>query len=275
MAKLKAPPVLGRIMTGDSENRKIKSLERAQLIIEYLRQADKATLTEIADSINLNPGSTYTYLSTLQSMGFIIKNNKEYRLGPELITLGEYVRNQSNLYQAAKKQVDKLAEETGEAVHLMIESNGRGIALYEKLGTEAVGTDYHQRLRQQAHQHLHCTASGKAILACLSDQQVNNILDKQELKALTPNTITNKSVLFEELERVQERGYAINDEEEVLGIAAIGSSVCDQDGTVLGSIAVSTPKSRMEQEGFEEELIEKVKRASNVSEVNVQTDDLL
>jgi len=240
------------IMTDDTNKRKIKSLERAYGIIEFLRREDGATLSGIAQRVGLTPGSVHTYLSTLQDMGYVVQTDRGYELGPEFITLGEYVRNHSRLYQAAKSEVDKLADKTEEAVHLIIEHQGQGIALYEQFGDEAVGTDYHRKLRQEPHQHLHCTASGKAILANLPERKVNDILDRRGLEIQTPNTIGNRSALFEELATIRDEGYAVNNEEELLGIVAVGSAIRDSGGNVLGSISVSAPKtvtSRTSREG--------------------------
>lgn len=262
-------------MTDDTNRRMIKSLLRSQEIIEHLRHTDGATLSDIATAVDLSPGSVHTYLATLQSIGYVVKSDREYRLGPEFVTLGEYVRNHSRLYQAAKSEVDKLAERTEEVVHLIVEHRGRGIALYERLGEEAVGSEYHRNLRQRAHQHLHCTASGKAILAHLPEERLIEVLDEHGLAARTPNTITSRERLFDELARIREQGHALNDEEEVVGIVAVGAPVMDRNDEVLGSIAISAPKTRMEQEPYRSDVIEMIQRAANVCEVNLQTEDLL
>jgi len=258
-------------MADDTSKRRIKSLERADRIVEQLRSTNGATLTEIANGIGVTPSTAHTYLATLAEMGYIVKTGDQYRLGPEFLTLGEYVRHDSRLYAASKQEVEQLAERTGEAVHLVIEHRGRGIALYEQFGPDAIGTQFHQKLRQQPHQHLHCTASGKAILASLPEDRTNEILDEHGLQDRTPNTITDRATLFEEFETIREQGYAVNDGEELPGIAAIGVPVRDRDQTVLGSIAVSVPKSRMNQDTFSEDVIQLLKRTANSIEVDLQT----
>ena len=258
-------------MTDESSNRRIKSLDRADEIVERLRATGDATLSEIADAIGVTPSTAHTYLATLLDLGYVVKSGDRYALGPEFLTLGEYVRHNSRLYEASKNEVDQLAETTGEAVHLVIEHQGRGIALYEQFGPQAIGTEFHQTLRQQPHRHLHCTASGKAILASLPEDRVDAILDEHGLRDRTANTITDRATLFEEFEAIRDRGYAVNDGEELLGIAAVGVPIRDETQTVLGSIAVSMPKSRTEQDAFSEDVIRLVERAANSIEVNLQT----
>lgn len=258
-------------MDDSSSGRRIKSLERAGDIVERLRHTHGATLSEIADDVGATPSTVHTYLATLREMGYVVKTGDQYRLGPEFVTLGEYVRHQSRLYQAGKEEVDICAAKTGEAVHLVIEHHGRGIALYERFGEDAIGTEFHETLRQRPHQHLHCTASGKAILAHLPEDRTDEILDEHGLEPQTRHSITDRDRLLEEFTTIHEQGYAINDEEELLGIAAIGVPIRDHDGTVLGALAISTPRTRIDQESFQDEVIQLLRRSSNTIEVNLRT----
>lgn len=260
-------------MDTGNNGRQIQSLVRAQEILEYIRHENGARLSDIATATGLSPGNVHTYLATLRRFGYIAKHNDQYEIGPRFVPLGEFYRNQSVLYTAGRDVVDDLAERTEQAVHLIVENNGRGIALYERLGETAIGADYHRRLRQQAHQHLHCTASGKAILARLPQSRVDTILEEHGLAAQTPNTITSSGALLNELAEVKQQGFARNNEEEVLGIYAIGAAVRNPAGGVEGAISVSMPKTRANNEEFSAEIRELVLEAANKIEVNIQTGD--
>lgn len=262
-------------MTGETGERRIKSLQRGHEILELLRLTDGASLSEIANQVDLSVGSVHTYLSTMEEIGYVVRRDGEFELGPRFVALGEYVRNNSRLYRAARNEVNQLAAKTGEAAHLIVEHSGLGIALHERFGAEAVGTKYHRTLRQRPHQHLHCTASGKAILAQLSESRIEEILTNHGLDRRTPNTITDRELLFEQLAAARERGYALNDEEEVLGIVAVGAPVCDSNNTVLGAIAVSGPETYMGQKDVRADVAERVKRSANVCEVNLETEELV
>ena len=258
-------------MDDSSSPRRIKSLERTHDIVERLRRTHGAKLSEIADDVGATPSTIHTYLATLREAGYVVKDGDQYRLGPEFVTLGEYVRSHSQLYQAAREEVDGLAAKTGEAVHLVIEHQGRGITLYERFGEEAIGTEFHETLRQQPHQHLHCTASGKAMLAHLPEDRTAAILDEQGLEAQTEHSITDRERLREEFAPIRERGYAINDEEELLGTAAVATPIRDRRGAVLGSLAISIPKTRIDQESFQEDVVQLLERSTNAVEVNLRT----
>lgn len=258
-------------MSDDSQMRTVKSVENALEILEYLRDVNEATVSEIAQHSTLSSGSVHTHLTTLKQHGYVVQGGDAYRLGPLLLPLGEHVRNKSPIYQAAAEQVDRLAEETGECAHLVIEHDGRLVTLYETFGENAVGTEYHTRKREEPIEHHHCTAAGKAILSQLDDEDIATIIDRHGMLQRTPHTITTRADLFAELEEIREQGYAINDEEQMVGIRAVGAPVTTSSGDVLGAISVSGPTSRMQFEEIENSLAEEIIRATNISEVNVNT----
>lgn len=256
---------------GDGK-RRIKSLDNTIELVEALRQRGSATISELEAETTLTAGTIHTHLATLRDHRLVVKESDKYRLGPYFISLGEHVRNNYELYRAAKSDLDDLAADTGEVVHLFIEDNGRGIAIYEAFGSNAVGTTYHLQNREQPRVHLHCTAYGKSILSELPEERVDEILDQRGLVKKTPNTIVERSALKRELETVRERGYATNDEEEVMGIRAVGVPVLVGE-ELYGGISVSAPTTRLEGERFTEELPRKLVQTANVIQVKLSTND--
>jgi len=252
----------------DESPRTLKTVERTAKIINALETLDGGGVTELADFLDMSKSSVYHYLATLRQEEFVVKNGDEYELGLQLLLVGEYVRNHNLLYRYGREEVEELADETGEYANLFTEEHGKGINLYKARGSDAVGTGYQTDKLQQP-DDLHCTATGKAILAFLSDERVHEILDQHGLPRRTDNTITDRDTLFDRLETVRERGYAYNDGEEVEGLRAVGAPVIDRDGNVLGSLSVAGPTSRMKGERFSEELPELVQRTANVIEVNI------
>lgn len=264
-------PWEGMATEGPDGGRTIKAVEHSLSILEYLYAAGPSTLSTIADRIGLSPGSTHTHLATLAAHGFIEQRDQEYALSRRLIGIGERARNQQAVFQAAKNPLHTLADETGEAAHLIQEYDGLVLLLYEVYGAEAAGVEYHSHKRDQLIRHLHCTASGKALLAKLPRDRVEEIVESAELVQNTPNTITDPDDLYAELERVEERGYAISDEEQMLGMRAVGAPVMRVDGTVAAAISVSGPPSRLKGDRLREELRDAVLRAVEETEINLNT----
>lgn len=240
-------------------------------VINALKELNGATVTEMANHLNLSKGGVYNHLATLRENDFAIKNGDEYDLSPRFILTGEHVRQESVLYQFGKGELDKIVEETGEYAQLITERHGLGIVLYLQRGEKAIGSNYPDQMERKP-LNLHHLAAGKAILNRLPDERVEEIVDQHGLRKRTGNTITDREKLFEELTEINERGYAYNIEEEVDGLRAVGAAINGPDGNVLGAISLSGPKSRMQGDRFEETLPKKVMNTADVIEVNINMD---
>lgn len=251
--------------------RTINSVTNACRLIEHLQHSEDVTVTELAEETGLTPGTVHTYLATLCEENYVRKEGTHYELGPKLLTLGEYVRNHHDLYRATKDQLEKLAEDTEEAAHLIIEHDGQLFALYERFGEEAIGEEFHERKREQPLNHLHCTAAGKAILSGRSEERVREIVERRGMPEKTNYTITDLDSLLEELAEVRERGYAFADEEQIAGMRAVGAPIRLSTGETVGAIAVSGPTTRLKNDKFRETLPELVVQAANISEVNLNS----
>lgn len=256
-------------MTDNRTPRRIQSVEIAFEILKILRDKQGASVTEIANEIDRSAGTVHTYLATMKDKGYVRGEDGVYRVGLFALPLGEYVRSRSRLYQAGKPVVDKLTQETGEAGHLVVESHGREILLYEQFGPDAVGEDLYTRIKGYPRRNLHCSAASKAILAHLDQSHRDRILSDYELISRTSNTITDEAELRDELKRIRTRGFASNDEEQIMGVRAVAAPVIYND-TVYGAISVSAPKSRMQDERFTTTVPERVIDTANIIEVNIQ-----
>lgn len=254
--------------TRNETPRTLRTVERTAEVIEALETLDGAGVTELATHLDLSKSTAYHYLATLRQEELVVKDGEQYELSLQFLLSGEYVRNRNRLYKYGKDEVEELAEDTGEYANLFTEEHGTGINLYKVRGSDAVGSGY-QTDKLQRPDYLHCTATGKAILAFLPRDRVDEILDQHGLPEQTANTITDRDELYEELDAVRQQEYAHNDEEEVQGLRAVGAPVIDRDENVLGSLSVAGPTSRLKGEQFEERLPEKVQSAANVIEVNV------
>lgn len=261
----------GTCMSNQGRARTVQSVATAIEIIKHVRELEGATITELADRVDLSQASVHAHLTTLKESGFIVQNGHTYDVGPELIPLGEYVRNHSDLYQASKEQVEKLATETAECAHLAIEHHGQMVIVYERFGSEAVGTEYHDIKRQEPYDALHCTGVGKCILGELPPGEVEEILEARGLPEYTEQTITDRETLMDELAEYREHGYAFADEELIHGIRAVAAPILGPDGGVEGAIAVTGPATRLRGERFREDLPRTVMNAANICEVNLQT----
>lgn len=265
---------IGVSMTSDrskDEPRTLKTVTMASHVLEAVKDHERVGASELADHLDVSRSTAYIHLKTLEKNGFLVQRGDQYQLAFKFTVLGEYVRNQSPLYRYGKPEVDKLAEETNQYTHLVTEEDGYGINLYQVKGETSIDGEY-QTEKIQRRDHLHYTASGKAILAHLPHERVADIIEQRGLPARTENTITDREALYDELEQIRDRGYAYNDAEEIKGFRAIGAPIRDSEGSLLGSLSISGPTSIMQGDRFREELPKRVMQSANVIEVNINMD---
>ena len=250
--------------------RRIKSVTRVSDILRTIQRRDEPRFSDVVDALDLSKGTVHTYLATLEAEGFVDRDDGVYRLGFRLVPMAETVRNETDLYRAAREEVENLARETDEYVHLTVADRGREVTIDERRGDNAIAMDYHLRMRETA-QHLHYTSTGKAMLAHFDRDRVDSIIENEGLVAQTDRTITDPDELAAELAEIRQQGYAVNDEEEVRGMRSVGAVVQGIEDDVAGAISVTAPKSRLSGNRFTSEIPELVMQAANIIEVNLET----
>lgn len=244
----------------------VQAVEHTCALLQALYDLDGAGVTELADRIDLSKSTIHNHLGTLEHNGYVVREGPTFHLSYRFLTLGGMRRDANQLYRNAKVHVEELAEETGELVAVSTEEHGMNVYLDLSAGQHAVATDIHLGTRLP----LHSLASGKAILAAFPDERVAAIIDEHGLPPSTPNTITDRDQLFEELELTRERGYAIDNEERIAGMRAVAAAVRDEaDGSVMGAIVVAGSTNRVAGEYFRETLPELVARRAREIEINV------
>lgn len=253
----------------ENDPRLLKTVNITCEILQALKDVDQAGVTELAEKLDLSKGAVYNHLATLRENGFITKEGDHYQLGLRFVNYGACVKNQSIVLQEGKEESDNLAMKTGEYVHLLEMNHKEGVFVYIKKGENAVGDEYYSQIQEET-DPLYCTAAGKAALAFMPDERINTILRERTLDPHTKHTITDPDELRKELSQIREQGFALNDEEEFLGLRAVGAPIRDRNNQVLGSISVSGPVSRLSGKRFKTEIPETVMEVSNIIEINIK-----
>lgn len=242
----------------------VKSVGRALDIVEALQRLGAANATEVADSTDMPVSTVYNYLQTFREREYVEKRGDEYRLAARFVHIGDFVRHRSPLYRVGKSNIVWLAEETGKTANLLIEEHGRGIYLVSENRERNLRNYSHVRRREA----LHSTGAGKAILMSMPDEEIESVIESDGLEERTEHTITDREVLFEEIERSRERGYALSDEENTKGIRAVGAPIENPDGS-YAAVSVSGLVSRSSTEEVHEELAPLARDAASAIEVEL------
>lgn len=243
----------------------IKSTKTTFRIIEALKELDGAGVTELAEHLELPKSNVHNYLSTLEEEEYVVKEGTTFHVGIRFLELGAYARSRRDLYDIARPEMDKIAEKEGELVNLLVEEHGRGTYVYRVAGDEAVQVDAHVGTRV----YLHCTALGKAILAHMPEERVEEIIEQHGLPKITEKTITDREALYDRLERVRERGVAFDREERLEGLCCAAAPIRSDSGRVLGALSISGPTTRVQGDRLEEEIPSLLEQATNVIELNI------
>ncbi|MBX5465413.1 MAG: IclR family transcriptional regulator [Clostridia bacterium] len=225
------------------ESPHVQVLDRALTLLETLaREENGLGLVEAANRAQLHPSTTYRLLSTLVSHGFVTHDDEtgRYRIGLKAFEVGSSFRPPSELRKLAPGVLRALMSLTGETANLAILERGEATYIDQVESPSLLGM--HARIGRRV--PVHCTGAGKAILSHLSEEEVDAILAEHGLPAFTPNTITDRDRLMEELRRTRERGYALDNEEIELGVRCVAAPVLDQKGRPVAALSVTGPVTR-------------------------------
>lgn len=200
-------------------------------IVEALTESGPAGVTELADRLDLTKSTTHRHLKTLAARGYAINDDGTYRLSHQWFHIGTVVKSRRPFYTAAKGPLGELADRTGETAWAAIEEGGRlmfvnGAGSNPTHNPDLLVGDWSPITR---------TAAGKAILAFLPDDRIDEILVET---AASEDGVT-PAELRTDLDRVRSRGYAINRGQDISGIYALGMPVV-VDG-VAGSLSLASP----------------------------------
>ncbi|WP_298109212.1 IclR family transcriptional regulator [Bradyrhizobium sp.] len=254
-----ARPPMGRDHGG------IQALDRAFLILDVIADAGgEAKLTEIAASAGLNVSTCHHLISTLHNWGYVSRgiNSRSYVLGSRILHLSAACLRQVDLPRRAQSFVDRLNDQTREAVQLAIMQDTNLVHILRREARHAVRVEAGFGGNANA---AHATATGKAILAWLPPTELDRIVADKGLTAFTPNTITDIEKLKEHLRLVRRNGFSIDREEYRPGVICLGAALRDHAGAVVGSISVSAPAFRSTPDYIEQMKVHLIAAADELS----------
>jgi DNA-binding IclR family transcriptional regulator len=225
----------------------VQVIDRALSILDLLSaQGPDLTLGEISDKLQLHKSTVHRLTMVLERHNLLERNsvNGRYRLGLKLFELGTKAVSQLNLRERARPFLERLVLETSETVHLCVLDDSEVVYLDKIEPERSIRMATSVGRRNPAH----CTAVGKAIMAYLPESQVESIVRKHGMRAVTSHTITSLLELKKELEAIRTRGYSVDNEEIEEGVRCVGCVVRNFSGEPLAAISISGPAFRLSPE---------------------------
>lgn len=229
----------------------VQSVDRTLSIMELLSDHDEGLgITEIGERLGLHKSTVHRLLSTLIYKEYVVKDKEsnKYMLTLKLFELGNKKVEKLNILSASRVYTKSLMESINEVVHLVVPDENNIVYI------DKVEADNTIRMASNIGRHspMYSTSVGKAIMAFLSEEEVDAIWEKSNIVKYTDRTITDLTRLKQELERVRQKGYAEDDEENELGVRCIGAPVFNYSGKVEGAISISGPTIRVTKDKVEE-----------------------
>lgn len=223
----------------------VQSLERAFDLLERMADAGgEVGLSELSASSGLPLPTIHRLMRTLVACGYVRQQpNRRYALGPRLIRLGESSARLLGTW--ARPHLARLVDETGETANMALLDGDEVVYVAQVPSRHSVRmfTEVGRRVLP------HSTGVGKALLAQSPDDEVRALLARTGMPAATDKTITTPDGFLEELARVRETGFAMDDNEQEIGVRCLAVPV--PDSPTSAAISVSGPAGRVTEAATE------------------------
>jgi DNA-binding IclR family transcriptional regulator len=227
----------------------VQSLSRGFNVLTKVCESEASlSLSELAKESDLSIGAIQRLTYTLEKLGLVERNpqTKRFRTGARMISLALSITRNLEFKKVAHPFMKVLSDEIGEVVGLGA-LEGDHLILVDIIHTQQL---LNINMNIGADIPPHATATGKAILAFLPDNRVEEILDPQNLTQFTPNTITSVKSFKKELAQVRANGFATAFDENANGLTTIGAPVRNSDGDVTVAMTIMVPSMKFTKDKF-------------------------
>ncbi len=238
----------------ERDNGSSKSLQKALRILMYMgEQAPEAGVTQLASELGLTKATVHRLLNAMERFELIERNaeSERYRLGLKLHQLG-------NLRSEAHRLLLEMSRRSRESVSLAVPTPG-GVICLDRL--DSPHTIINVCTPVGAMFPPHCTAAGKAILAYMTEDEINEIVKTNGQRQYTQFTITRLSDLKENLRLIRQRGYAVDHQELERGLSGVAAPVLSAHERVIAAVGIAGPTLRFRGK----ELVQKVSLVTEIA----------
>lgn len=221
----------------------MRAVATAFRVLESVAEEQPVGVSDLARIVDLPKSTVQRMLKTLEASGWIrpcSEDDPRWILTARVLTLGAHVGHSDALKAVAAEPMRSLGHATGETVHLVI-PDGREVVLIA--GVPSIHA-LQPVTALGAREPIHGTASGKAILAAMTDRERREIL-ADGLPAVTPRTITDAAAFDDEMDRIRRLGWSKNEEEYRAGVSSVGVAIVIE-GRPLAAVTLSMPSTRLD-----------------------------
>lgn len=241
-------------MKKDTEDKfYIQSIHRALTIVDVIAKSGDAglTLTTISNQTGLHISTVYRILQNLIVWNYVKEGDGGiYTLGLELITLGNIAKESIGIRNVAHQYLVELGDLTRETIYLAILDEINNQVMYidkiDSKGNIKLAAGIGSR------NSIHSTANGKILVSPFSDEKIKNMLAASDMSPHTEATITDAETYLNEIKKVREHGYAIDNLENEPGVRCVAAPIYDYRKKIIASISLSGISSAITIETIED-----------------------
>lgn len=214
----------------------IPNLARACQILKLFSRTEAAlNSSEVARRMEMPRTTVLRILHTFCDEGLLVRENKTFRAGGELLRLGLGAMGPAHLRSVAVPALRELAVSTGETAHLALLSGDKALIVEVCDSPNPV----HATSRAGTLADIHASATGKVLLSFGLNSSAETFIQALDLRARTPNTLTTAEALLAEVDRVCRQGYAVDNEEYHLGVRCLAAPVWDASGNLAAALGIT------------------------------------
>jgi IclR family transcriptional regulator, pca regulon regulatory protein len=246
----------------------VQSLERGLAVIRcFSAERPRLTLSEVARQTGLSRAAVRRSLITLQALGYVGSDVRQFYLTPRVLTLGYAYLSSLSLADVAQSHLSDLANDVHESCSASV-LDGFDIVYVARAATKRIMTI---SLSVGTRLPAHATSMGRVLLAALGDDRLDTYLRTATLAPLTERTIVDRDRLRAEIERTRTRGWCLVDQELEDGVRSIAVPIHDAAGRVVAAVNTSAHATRVPLATLQRSFLAKLRDCAAVIDGELRT----
>jgi IclR family pca regulon transcriptional regulator len=230
----------------------VQSLDRGLAVVRaFSADHPRLTLSEVARITGLTRAAARRFLLTLQQLGYVGSDDREFYLRPRVLDLGYAYLSTTSFWDLAQPHMEALVDELHESSSISV-LDGDEIVYVVRVPTKRIMTI---ALGVGSRLPAYPTSMGRVLLAGLSDDEIDAYLVRADLKPLTSRTITDVGKLRSKIADVRDQGWAIVDQELEEGVRSVATAIRDTSGATIAALNVSAHAARTSMEQLHQRFV--------------------
>jgi IclR family pca regulon transcriptional regulator len=223
----------------------VRSVERAFSIVRaFGRESPSLTLSQVAQRTGLTRASARRFLMTLEALGYIGSEDRQFFLRPRILDLGFAYLSSVPVFDIVETHMEAVVQQVQESSSASV-LDGTDVIYILRVPTKrimSVQIEVGTRLPAYA------TSMGRVLLSALAPERLENYLQEVKMEQLTPMTVANDQGLRLALAQVREQGWCLLDQELEVGVRSVAVPLHDPAGQVFAAMTISTNATRVPAE---------------------------